>query len=123
METAKAAGAPPNVSSGKVYMLTLNAATAKMPSEMPANAQAALGARGRASVNSASTEAARQTRKRAATVEIAPAPRSAIRSDNHPPETPPKPAKSGGTQAYHADCCCVRWCTSTRYSVVQLNQR
>ena len=36
METAKAARAPPNASSGSVYMLTLKADTAKMLSEMPA---------------------------------------------------------------------------------------
>src|ERR1035441_2750712 len=50
MEMAKPAGAAPKVSSGRVYMLTLNAATAKMPSEIPADAQAGVGAHGRASV-------------------------------------------------------------------------
>src|SRR6266700_3733739 len=102
MAIAKAAGTPPKVSSGKVYILTLNAATAKMASEIPAEAQAALGARGRAAVARATTDAARQTPKRAAGVE---APRSTRRFDNHPPQTPPKPAKSGGIQAYQADSC------------------
>src|SRR5450759_2747682 len=50
MEMANAAGAAPKVSSGKVYMLTLKAATAKMLSEIPAEAHAGVGAHGRAAV-------------------------------------------------------------------------
>ena len=36
---AKPAGAAPKISSGSVYMLTLKAATARMLSEIPAEAQ------------------------------------------------------------------------------------
>ena len=48
-------GPPPNVSSGSVYMLTENAATAKMLSEMPAEAQAGPGSSGMAAVPSATS--------------------------------------------------------------------
>src|SRR5204863_30035 len=120
METANAAGAPPKVSSGRVYILTLNPATAKMLREIPAQAHAAVGAAGIAAVASAIRDAARQTRKRA---DAAGSPRSTNRSDSHPPAKPPAPANTGGTHAYHAACTWVRPWTSTRYSVVHWNQR
>src|ERR1035437_2746529 len=66
MEMANAAGAAPKVSSGKVYMLTLKAATAKMLSEIPAAAHPGEVAHGWAAVARETTPAARHTRKRAA---------------------------------------------------------
>ena len=64
---AKPAGAAPKTSSGSVYMLTLKAATAKMLSEIPADAQAGEGAQGIASVQQEEqARGRRQTRKRAA---------------------------------------------------------
>jgi hypothetical protein len=60
-ETANAARAPPNTSRGNEYMLTLKAETAKILSEMPAEAHAAVGASDTSAVVSASTEAARHT--------------------------------------------------------------
>src|ERR1019366_1065987 len=113
MEMANPAGAAPKVSSGRVYMLTLNAATAKMPSEIPADAQAGVGARGRAA-------AARHPRKRAAG---AAAPRSTNRRDSQPPRKPPQHANTGGIQTYHAACRRVRRYTSTMYFEVQKNQK
>src|SRR5947207_15981167 len=101
-------------------MLTLNAATAKMLSEIPADAQPGEPAAGIAAVASASTPAARQTRKRAAGAGM---PRLTNRSDSHPPANPPTAANTGGIHAYHAACRNVRRCTSTRNNVVQLNQR
>src|SRR5450432_163841 len=59
METVKAARAPSNASSGRVYMFTLNAATARKLSEIPAAAHAGEGAAGTAAVASATTEAGR----------------------------------------------------------------
>src|SRR5689334_12125680 len=105
IETANAARVPPNASSGRVYMLTLKAATAKMLSEIPAQAHAAVGAAGTAAVTSDNTEAARQTRKRAP---IAATPRFISRSDSQPPAIPPAAANRGGIQAYHAACTSVR---------------
>src|ERR1035438_4754616 len=112
MEMAKPAGAAPKVSSGRVYMLTLNAATAKMPSEIPADAQAGVGAHGRAAVATETTAAARHTRKRAAG---AAAPRSTNRRESQPPRKPPAHANTGGIQTYHAACRRVSRYTSTMY--------
>src|ERR1035437_9279081 len=98
-DTAKAARVPPKASRGRVYIFTLKAATAKMFREIPAEAQAGVGAAGMTALASATTDAARHTRKRAATGGI---PRSMKRSYNHPPASPPSMANSGGIQAYHA---------------------
>src|SRR5215472_8470856 len=117
IETANAARAPPNASSGIVYMLTLNADTAKMLSEIIPDAQAAEGASGTAAVASEITAAATQTRNRAGS---AARPRSMNRSESHPPAAPPAAANTGGIQAYHAACTSVTPCTWTRNSVVQL---
>src|ERR1019366_3889763 len=96
MEMANPAAAAPKVSSGKVYMLTLNAATAKMLSEIPADAHPGVGAHGRAAVASATTPAARDTRKRAAG---AATPRSPNRRESQTPRKPPPCAKTGGGKA------------------------
>jgi hypothetical protein len=117
METAKAARAPPKASRGKVYILTLNAETAKILSEMAAEAHAAVDVRGTAAVASESTEAARHTRKRAAMGAI---PRFTKRSESHPPPSPPAMANTGGIHASRAAAASVKWWTSTRYRVVQL---
>src|ERR1035437_6630295 len=93
MEMANAAGAAPKVSSGKVYMLTLKAATAKMLSEIPAAAHPGEVAHGRAAVARETTPAARHTRKRAA--RAAP-PRSAKRRERQAPRKPPPAPKTGG---------------------------
>src|ERR1039457_3688468 len=119
MEMAKAAGAAPKVSSGKVYMLTLNAATAKMPSEIPADAQAGVGAHGRAAVARETTAAARPTPERAAGAAV---PRGTNRRESQPPRKPPQHANTGGIQTYHAACRRVRRYTSTMYFEVQKNQ-
>jgi hypothetical protein len=100
-----------------VYIFTLKAATAKMLSEIPAAAQAAVGAAGMAAVTSESRLASRHTRKRP---RGGGAPRRMKRSESQPPANPPSMATSGGIQAYQAACATVRWCTSTRYCVVQL---
>src|SRR5260370_2020573 len=89
------AGAAPKVSSGKVYMLTLNAATAKMLSEIPADAHAGVGAHGRAAVARATTPAARHTRKRAPG---AATPGRTNPRGSQPPKNPPQPASNGGIQ-------------------------
>src|ERR1039457_6258660 len=120
MEMANPADAAPNVSSGKVYMLTLNAATAKMLSEMPADAHPGEAAHGSAAVASETTPAARQTRKRAAG---AATPRFTNRSESQPPRKPPQHANTGGIQTYHAACRSVRRYTSTMYFEVQKNQK
>src|ERR1039457_4705380 len=120
MEMANPAAAAPKVSSGKVYMLTLNAATAKMLSEIPAEAQAGEGAHGRAAVAKATTPDARHTRKRAAG---AATPRSTNRRESQPPRKPPPHANTGGIQTYHAACWSVSRYTSTMYFEVQKNQK
>src|ERR1019366_4354089 len=109
MEMANAAGAAPKVSSGKVYMLTLKAATAKMLSEIPAAAHAGVGAHGRAAVARETTPAARH--------------RSTNRKESQPPRKPPQHANTGGIQTYHAACWSVRRYTSTMYFEVQRNQK
>src|SRR5205085_4240706 len=81
-EIANAARAPPYTSSGIVYKLTLNAETARMLSEIPADAHAALGASGIANVTSPASAQIRQTRVRAATVSM---PRFAQRNESQPP--------------------------------------
>src|SRR3954462_12726237 len=91
LDTAKAALPPPNASSGRLYMFTLNAATVKKLSEMPAAAHAALGAAGIAAVASARIDAARQTRKRAP---AAGTPRCIQAREIHPPVNPPAPAST-----------------------------
>src|SRR6266567_4080599 len=85
-DTAKAARAPPKTSSGMVYMLTLNAATAPKLMETPAQAQAGWGAKGSMAVRSEIAAVNRHTRNRA---EIGATPRSTSRRDSHPPERPP----------------------------------
>src|ERR1035438_3728033 len=120
MEMANPAGAAPKISSGRVYMLTLNAATAKMPSEIPADAQAGVGAHGRAAGARETTAAARHTRKRAAG---AAAPRFPRRRESQPPRKPPQHANTGGIQTYQAACRSVRRYTSTMYFEVQKNQK
>src|ERR1035438_6273919 len=119
MDTANAARAPPKTSSGSVYMFTLNAATAKKLSEIPAVAQAAEGAAGMAAVASESVEAARHARKRAAG---AGTPRATQRHESEPPANPPRVAATGGIHAYHAACTNVRWRALTRYLAGQLVQ-
>src|ERR1039457_3695626 len=129
MEMANPADAAPNVSSGKVYMLTLNAATAKMLSEMPADAHPGEAAHGSATVASETTPAARQTRKHAGG---AATPRFTSRRGGQPPREPPhaahtgglpQHANTGGIQTYHAACWSVRRYTSTMYFEVQKNQK
>src|ERR1035437_6835364 len=120
MEMANAAGAAPKVSSGKVYMLTLKAATAKMLSEIPAAAHPGEVAHGRAAVARETTPAARHTRKRAG--RGAP-PRSANSRGSQPPRKPPQHANTGGIQTYQAACWSVRRYTSTMYFEVQKNQK
>src|ERR1035437_2807427 len=100
MEMANAAGAAPKVSSGKVYMLTLKAATAKMLSEIPAAAHPGEVAHGRAAVARETTPAARHTRKRAAD---AARPRSTNRRESQPPRKPPQHANTGGIQTYQSE--------------------
>src|SRR3954471_21692489 len=99
IETAKAAREPPKMSSGRLYMLTLNAATDRKLSEIPAAAQPAPGAPGIAAAASASTDAATHTRKRD---DAAAAPRCIRCRDSQPPANPPTPANTGGIQAYQA---------------------
>ena len=78
---------PPKASSGRVYMFTLKAATAKKLSEMPSARPARHWAPRAAPPWPATTTAAsRQTRKRAAR---AGTPRSTSRSESHPPAKPP----------------------------------
>src|ERR1017187_10157554 len=120
MEMAKPADAAPKVSSGKVYMLTLNAATAKIPSEVQAGAPAGAGAHGRAAVARETPAAARHTRKRAAGAAV---PRCTNRRETQPPRKPPQHANTGGIQTYHAACRRVRRYTSTMYFEVQKNQK
>src|SRR5690349_2026152 len=99
METANAARLPPKASSGMLYIFTLNAETAKMLSEIPAEAQAGEGASGMSAVASENTAAAKQTRNRAPSAAM---PRSTRRSDSPPPTAPPTAANTGGIQAYQA---------------------
>src|ERR1035437_10062368 len=135
MEMANAAGAAPKVSRGKVYMLTLKAATAKMLSEIPAAAHPGEVAHGRAAVARENTPAARHTRKRRggggpggapppAKRAAGPArPRSTNRRESQPPRKPPQHANTGGIQTYQAACWSVRRYTSTMYFEVQKNQK
>src|SRR5438552_4232319 len=102
---ANPARAAPNASSGSVYILTLNAATAAILSEMPAQAHAAVGAAGIAAVASETTAAVRHTRNRAG---MAGTPRAISRLESHPPDKPPSALNSGGIQASHACCRNVR---------------
>src|SRR5260370_24329687 len=105
MDTLKAARVPSNASRGSVYMLTLNAATARKLSEIPAAAQPGEGAAGTTAAANATTEAPRHTPKRAC---IAGTPRAISRHESQPPATPPTLAPTGGIQAYHAVCITVR---------------
>src|SRR4051812_18835776 len=98
IDTAKAAREPPKVSSGRLYMLTLKAAAAKKLMEMPTAAHPAFGAAGIAAVARPSTEAARQTRKRALTAAMPPCIHC---REIQPPAKPPAPANTGGIHAYH----------------------
>src|ERR1035441_561144 len=120
MEMANPAAAAPKVSSGKVYMLTLNAAMAKMLSEIPAAAHAGVGAHGKAAVAREITAAARQTRKGAGG---AATPRATSRRESQPPRKPPPHANTGGIQTYHAACWSVRRYTSTMYFEVRSEER
>ena len=80
-------------------MLTLNAATEKKLSEMPATAKAALGAQGMAAVTRHRAADSPHTRVRAAT---APAPAFIQRNESEPPTNPPSAPSSGGSQANQA---------------------
>src|SRR5579872_5487635 len=117
MEMAKAALPPPKASSGRLYMFTLNDATAAIPSEIAAADHAGVGARGTAAVARAASAEIRQTRKRAP---ITVMPRCTNCLESQPPANPPASMKAGGIQAYQADCASVMLCLSTRYCVVQL---
>src|ERR1039457_2826331 len=119
METANAARAAPKVSSGSVEVLTLNAETAKKLTDIPAMAQAGVGAAGMAAVTRESSAAAKHTRNRAA---AAGRPPRMMRNESHPPAKPPPMATNGGIQAYHAACRTVSEWASTKYCVVQLVQ-
>src|SRR5580658_240210 len=116
METAKAARAPPKMSSGIVYTLTLTAETARMLSEIPAAVQPGVGSSGISAVGKASSAPARQTRVRVTT---AGTPVRIQSSDSQPPPKPPSAATSGGTTAYQLASTSARRCVSTGYSVVQ----
>src|SRR5581483_3878838 len=96
IETANAARAPPKVSSGSVYMLTLKAATVPIASEIPAADKSGVGSHGIAAVARESTAATPQARVRAAT---AVNPRAIQESDSHPPAKPPIAAKANGIHA------------------------
>src|SRR6185369_16047966 len=98
-ETAKAALSAAKTSSGSEYILTLNAATEKKLSEIPAAAKAASGAQGIAAVTRHPAAASVQTRVRAA---IASMPAFIQRKDSAPPATPPSAPNSGGSQANQA---------------------
>src|SRR5580693_2114670 len=116
METAKAARAPPKMSSGMVYTLTLTAETARMLSEIPATVQPAEGSSGIVAVGKANRPPTRQIRVRAAT---AGSPARIQTSDSQPPPNPPNAAIRGGKTAYQLASASGRRCFSTRYSVVQ----
>src|ERR1035441_279655 len=119
MEIANAARAPPKMSSGIVYMLTLTPETARMLNEIPAAVQPAVGSSGISAVGMASSAPTRQTRVRAAT---AGKPVRIHTSDSQPPPNPPSAATKGGTTAYQFASASARRCFSTRYSVVQFVQ-
>ena len=65
MEMANAARAPPKMSNGIVYTLTLTAETASMLNEIPVAVQPGVGSSGINAVGMASTAPTRQTRVRA----------------------------------------------------------
>jgi len=111
MEIAKAARAPPKVSRGIVYTLTLTAETARMLSEIPVTAQPAVGSSGITMVGRASSAPARHTRVRAVT---AGQPARTQRMDSQPPPNPPSMAIRGGIHAYQAARASVRRRASTR---------
>src|SRR5262245_34052235 len=100
-------------------MLTLNAATEKKLSEIPAAASAAFGAHGIAAVMRHRIAASRATPLRAGT---AATPAFIQRKESAPPAAPPSAPNSGGSQAYQAARTKLRRSTSTRCSVVQLVQ-
>src|SRR5579871_5028358 len=120
MAMAKAARAPPNVSSGSVYILTLKAATENMASEIPAADQAGLGIHGMAAAARERTAARKQTRVRAAT---ASAPRRIRSSESQPPVKPPNAAKAKGIHENPAAAASERRCTSLKYDTVKLVQK
>src|SRR5208283_45437 len=111
MDTAKAACDRPNASSGRVYMLTLKAATAKVATEMAAADQPGEPAAGIAALTNDTTAAATHTRKRAA---IAGTPPFTRRNDSHPPASPPSSAEPAGISAHRAAAGRVSRYTSTR---------
>src|SRR5512142_2487906 len=86
IDTANAAFGPPKMSSGRLYILTLNAATANQLSEIPAAPHDAAGANGIAAVARPSADAATHTRSRAA---AGATPRSIHRRESAPPAKPP----------------------------------
>src|SRR6266849_3067656 len=98
-ETAKTARSAAKTSRGSEYILTLNAATEKKLSEIPAAATAASGAHGIAAVTRHPIAASVHTRLRAA---IASMPPFIQRKESAPPATPPSAPNSGGSQANHA---------------------
>src|ERR1035438_6053663 len=106
MEMAKPAAAAPKVSSGRVYMLTLKAATAKMLSEIPAAAHpgdAAPGRGGGAPGNPPGPPPQPGGAAGPAT------PRPTNRKESQPPRNPPQQANTGGIQTYQAASWRVRW--------------
>src|SRR6266850_3869734 len=116
-ETAKAARSAAKTSRGSEYMLTLNAATEKKLSEIPAAAAAAPGAHGIAAVTRHPIAARKHTRFLAATASM---PAFIQRKESAPPATPPSAPNSGGSQANQAARTKLKWLTSTRCRVVQL---
>src|SRR6266850_1529207 len=116
-ETAKAARSAAKTSRGSEYILTLNAATEKKLSEIPAAAAAAPGAHGIAAVTRHPIAARKHTRLLAATASM---PEFIQRKESTPPARPPSAPNSGGSQANQAARTKLRWLTSTRCSVVQL---
>src|SRR5437016_3158663 len=91
-ETAKAVRSPSNTSRGIEYMLTLNAATEKKLSEIPAAARVAPCAHGIAAVTRHAIAASTHTRVRA---ETASSPAFIQRNESEPPASPPSAPNSG----------------------------
>src|SRR5258708_4759492 len=116
-ETANAARSAAKTSRGMEYILTLNAATEKKLSEIPAAASAGVGAKGTAAVIRHPIAASWHTRVRAA---IASRPALIERKESEPPASPPSAPRAGGSHANQAARTKLRRLTSTRCSVVQL---
>src|SRR5437870_678273 len=90
-----------------------------MLTEIPAADQTAVGAKGINNATAPSAAHTRHTRARAATGSM---PSRTQRKETQPPANPPTIAAKGGSQANQAASTKVRWCTATRYSVVQFVQ-